>query len=79
MKPKPLELTTDSTLLAADRIATLDACRAQAALGHDEPDRIRAAMQAYLAHHPGMSRADAGPAVTRILFEARAKALSELV
>jgi len=71
MNPMPLQLTMDSALLAADRVATLDAYRAQAALGRDEAARIDAAVRAYLTHHPGMARVDGEPAVARILFETR--------
>jgi hypothetical protein len=59
------------SLLAADRIATLDAYRAHAARGEGEDACVRAAVDGYLAHHPGMGRAEAEAAVPRILFEAR--------
>jgi hypothetical protein len=71
MEPKPLQLTMDAAPLAADRVATLDAYRAQAALGRGEGKRLDAAARAYLGHHPGMSLDQARPAVARILFEAR--------
>jgi hypothetical protein len=61
--------------LGADQLATIDAYRARSALGEGEETCLAAAIDAYLRHHPGMPRAEATAAVTRVLFEAR-RALS---
>jgi hypothetical protein len=65
------QLTFSGAPLGADQLATIDAYRAHSALGEGEAASVAAAVDAYLAHHPGMARGDAAAAVARVLFEAR--------
>jgi hypothetical protein len=71
MTEQNFQLTFSGGPLGADQLATIDTYRARSALGEGEEACLVAAVDAYLAHHPGMPRAEAASAVTRVLFEAR--------